>query len=171
MTKVWQRLYLLLATAASALMVLPGLMGGAIGSAEAAAAAHQALRKEASLTGTLTPQQLAGQRVVYSYTGLTPPQALIQRIQAGQAAGVIFFGDNISSEAQIGSVITELRRADAMSPVKAPLLLMTDQEGGEVRRLPGAPTLSEKQIGESSDPTTQASQAGTGAARTSRASA
>jgi beta-N-acetylhexosaminidase len=40
---------------------------------------------------------------------------------------------------------------------------MTDQEGGEVRRLPGAPALSEKQIGQSSNPPQQASQAGTGA--------
>ena len=32
-----------------------------------------------------------------------------------------------------------------------PLLLMTDQEGGQVRRLPGAPVLSEKQIGEQRD--------------------
>ena len=40
---------------------------------------------------------------------------------------------------------------------------MTDQEGGEVRRLPGAPTLSEKQIGASSNPALAASQAGTGA--------
>jgi beta-N-acetylhexosaminidase len=40
---------------------------------------------------------------------------------------------------------------------------MTDQEGGLVRRLPGEPTLSEKQIGQSSDPASAASAAGTGA--------
>jgi beta-N-acetylhexosaminidase len=40
---------------------------------------------------------------------------------------------------------------------------MTDQEGGLVRRLPGAPTLSEKQIGQSSNPAAAASSAGTGA--------
>ncbi|HEX3648561.1 MAG TPA: glycoside hydrolase family 3 N-terminal domain-containing protein, partial [Pseudonocardiaceae bacterium] len=55
------------------------------------------------------------------------------------------------------------RRANAQSPVQEPLLLMTDQEGGEVRRLPGAPTMSEKQIGEAADPVAAASQAGTGA--------
>ncbi|MGH3422424.1 MAG: glycoside hydrolase family 3 N-terminal domain-containing protein, partial [Streptosporangiaceae bacterium] len=47
--------------------------------------------------------------------------------------------------------------------VSSPLLLMTDQEGGEVRRLPGAPVQSEKQIGESSNPAAAASAAGTGA--------
>jgi beta-N-acetylhexosaminidase len=45
--------------------------------------------------------------------------------------------------------------------VKAPLLLMTDQEGGLVRRLPGAPVLSEKQIGQSANPIGAAEEAGT----------
>src|SRR5205814_5573448 len=56
-----------------------------------------------------------------------------------------------------------LRQAQQQSPVAAPLLLMTDQEGGLVRRLPGEPKLSEKQIGQSANPAAAASQAGTGA--------
>ncbi|MGH3255397.1 MAG: glycoside hydrolase family 3 N-terminal domain-containing protein [Streptosporangiaceae bacterium] len=119
--------------------------------------------KPARRTAALSSQQLAGQRVIYSYSGLTVPAALLQAITAGQAAGVIFFGGNISGDAQIASVIQQLAQAQQQSPVSAPLLLVTDQEGGEVRRLPGAPTLSEKQIGASSDPTLEASQAGTGA--------
>jgi beta-N-acetylhexosaminidase len=112
---------------------------------------------------TLSSLQLAGQRVIYSYPGLTVPAALLQAITAGQAAGVIFFGGNISSDAQIASAIQQLVQAQQQSPVPAPLLLMTDQEGGEVRRLPGAPALSAKQIGESSNPPLAASQAGSGA--------
>jgi beta-N-acetylhexosaminidase len=94
----------------------------------------------------LTSQQLAGQRVIYSYSGLTPPSALLQQISAGQAAGVIFFGGNISSETQIASVIQQLRQAQQQSPVASPLLLMTDQEGGESKK-----------------PVSAASSAGTGA--------
>jgi beta-N-acetylhexosaminidase len=124
----------------------------------------QPTRTQPSQTqASLSSLQLAGQRVIYSYPGLTVPTALLQAITAGQAAGVIFFGGNISSETQIASVIGQLVQAQQQSPVSSPLLLMTDQEGGEVRRLPGAPTLSEKQIGESSDPALEASQAGTGA--------
>ena len=108
----------------------------------------------------LTSAQLAGQRVVFSYPGLIVPAALLQQISAGQAAGVIFFGGNVSSEAQIASVIQQLRQAQQKSPVSSPLLLMTDQEGGLVRRLPGAPTMSEKQIGASSNPASAASSAG-----------
>jgi len=91
------------------------------------------------------------------------PSALLDQISAGQAAGVIFFGGNISSEAQIASVVGQLVQAQQQSPVAAPLLLMTDQEGGLVRRLPGAPVMSEKQIGQSANPAAAASQAGTGA--------
>ena len=90
----------------------------------------------AKAQAALTSRQLAGQRVVFSYSGLTVPAALLQQISAGQAAGVIFFGGNISSEAQIASVIQQLRQAQQQSPVSSPLLLMTDQEGGEVRGCP-----------------------------------
>jgi beta-N-acetylhexosaminidase len=115
------------------------------------------------LAPALTNQQLAGQRVISSYPGLTPPTSLFNDITAGQTAGVIFFGENISSDAQIAGVITQLRQAQAQSPIQVPLLLMTDQEGGLVRRLPGEPVLSEKQIGQSTDPVGAATTAGTGA--------
>ena len=113
----------------------------------------------------LTRRQLAGQRVIFSYPGLTVPPALLKQISAGQAAGVIFFGENVSSEAQIASVIRQLRQAQRRSPVASPLLFMTDQEGGLVRRLPGAPALSEKQAGAAADPVAAARTAGAGAGR------
>jgi beta-N-acetylhexosaminidase len=113
----------------------------------------------------LTSHQLAGQRVIYSYLGLTVPRSLLDQIRAGLAGGVIFYGDNISSLSQIRSVVGQLEKARLASPVTAPLLLMTDQEGGEVRRLPGAPVLSEKRIGESKHPEAAASSAGNGAGK------
>jgi beta-N-acetylhexosaminidase len=114
----------------------------------------------------LSLAQMAGQRMIYSYPGLTPPAALLRLISHGEAAGVIFFGPNISSQAQIAKVIAVLERANAspLNPVRAPLLLMTDQEGGILRRMPGAPFLSERQIGQAADPAAQATAAGTGAA-------
>ena len=134
-----------------------------LAAATASAAPAVRARAAAAAAPSLIPLQLAGQRVIYSYTGLTPPASLISQISHGEAAGVIFFGDNISSEAQIASVIKTLVAADAAAsnPVHAPLLLMTDQEGGEVRRLPGPPFLSEKQIGASANPAAAASTAGT----------
>jgi beta-N-acetylhexosaminidase len=122
--------------------------------------------QQAAVIRRLTDRQLAGQRVIYSYSGLTPPARLLSLIRNGQAAGVIFFSGNISSRAQIASVARELEQANASrrNPVRLPLLLMTDQEGGQVRRLPGAPVLSEKQIGQSAHPAVQARIAGSSAA-------
>jgi beta-N-acetylhexosaminidase len=107
--------------------------------------------QQSSVIAKLGERQLAGQRVVYSYPGLTPPASLLSAIETGHVGGVIFFSVNISSRAQIAGVIKQLEAANAspQNPARQyPLLLMTDQEGGEVRRLPGAPVLSEKQIGE-----------------------
>ncbi|SEN75764.1 glycoside hydrolase family 3 N-terminal domain-containing protein [Actinacidiphila rubida] len=109
----------------------------------------------------LTPQQQAGQRVVFSFPGTTVPQALLDQISSGQAAGVIINSGNVSSLSQITAAVQQLRQANLSSPDPAPLLLMTDQEGGQVRRLPGGPTQSEKQIGQSSDPASAAAAAGT----------
>jgi beta-N-acetylhexosaminidase len=141
-----------------AALAVPGLAGAA-----GLAGRRVVPRTGSRLAAVLTNQQLAGQRVISSYPGLTPPASLFSDITAGYTAGVIFFGENISSDSQIAGVITQLRQAQANSPIQVPLLLMTDQEGGLVRRLPGAPALSEKQIGSSSDPVGQATSAGTGA--------
>ncbi|SEG81730.1 beta-N-acetylhexosaminidase [Actinacidiphila yanglinensis] len=137
--------------------------GAAVAAASATAGRASAAARTRRAPAALTARQTAGQRVIYSYPGLTVPSGLLATISAGEAAGVIFFGENISSESQIASVVDQLVAANASSPVKSPLLLMTDQEGGEVRRLPGAPTQSEKQVGASSQPLTAATQAGTGA--------
>jgi beta-N-acetylhexosaminidase len=123
--------------------------------------ASQAEQTPAAQPG-LSPGQMAGQRVIYSYHGLTPPARLLSLISDGDVGGVIFFGPNISSPAQLAKVIDELDQANASptNPVREPLLLMTDQEGGLVRRLPGAPYLSELQIGESANPAVAAASAG-----------
>jgi beta-N-acetylhexosaminidase len=114
---------------------------------------------------SLTLPQLAGQLVIYSYPGLAPPAGLLAKIRAGQAAGVILFKENISGRTQIRNVVQRLQQAAAQSPVKAPLLVMTDQEGGLVRRLDGAPALSEKQIGAAAHRLSAAREAGAGAGR------
>jgi beta-N-acetylhexosaminidase len=150
--------------------------GGPAGAPAAHAPAGQAHGGQGA-TGTpggatVTPQlslaQMAGQRVIYSYSGLKPPAGLLRLIRNGEVGGIIFFGQNISSKAQLAGVVKQLDQANAskQNPTRAfPLLLMTDQEGGEVRRLPGAPVLSEKQIGQSAHPANAATTAGTGAGK------
>lgn len=139
------------------------IIGGAGLAAGALSAGAKRSMAAGAASSALTPRQLAGQRVIYSFSGFTPPSSLLQQISAGHVAGVIILTQNVSDPSQVSSAIQQLNKANQQSPVSAPLLVMTDQEGGEVRRLPGQPTLSEKQIGESADPASAAAQAGTGA--------
>ena len=143
---------------ATAALLVPFLLG--VNLAIVACAKTPGRGPNGSLASSLTPRELAGQRVVYSYDGLTPPAALVARIRAGEAAGVIFFSGNIASDAQIKRVAAQLQTAATQSPVQLPLLLMVDQEGGNVRRLSGQPLLSEKQIGSSPDASAAATSAG-----------
>lgn len=156
-----------LAAMALAALALALALAPADRHADAAAVDHRAtVAGTAPSVRQLTIDQLAGQRVLYAYAGLRPPAALLAAIRAGEAGGVIFFANNIASLPQIRGVIAQLQRAGRASPVHAPLLMMTDQEGGEVRRLPGPPSLSEKQIGQSPNGSSLARAAGSGAGRT-----
>ena len=137
------------------------------------AAQLAALNAQRGEIAKLSPEQLAGQRVVYSYNGLKAPAGLLNLIRHGDVGGVIFFSFNISSQAQLRGVIRQMIAANAASSNPArqyPLLLMTDQEGGQVRRLPFAgPAQSEAQIGASADPSAAAATAGGQAAAGLRA--
>jgi beta-N-acetylhexosaminidase len=137
------------------------------------AAQLAALRAQAGEIAKLSPEQMSGQRVIYSYNGLTAPAGLLDLIRHGDVGGVIFFSFNVSSQAQLQHVISQLVAANDASSNPArryPLLLMTDQEGGLVRRLPWAgPTQSEAQIGASAGAAAAASAAGSQAAAGLRA--
>ncbi len=90
--------------------------------------------------------QLAGQRVVFAFSGTDVPRNLRLRIRRGEAAGVLLFGPNVRSIAQVRSVTRELQAIRRPAGLRAPLVVMVDQEGGLVKRLPGAPYRSPPQI-------------------------
>lgn len=136
----------------AAAMAVPGV-------AHAAADSH-GRRRPHEAAARLTARQRAAQRVVFSYPGTTVPRSLLELIAAGLVGGVILFGENITSLSQITAAVRQMHEANQSSPVGAPLLVMTDQEGGEVRRLPGGPVQTAKQIGASADPGPAAGGAG-----------
>lgn len=90
----------------------------------------------------LTPRQLAGLRIVTGFTGRTPPPQLRAMISAGDVAGVILFSGNVGSADDVRSLTRELQAIPRPVSVDEPLLVMADQEGGLVRRLPGPPRIS-----------------------------
>jgi beta-N-acetylhexosaminidase len=110
----------------------------AVVSAQLPAATEASATKRATAPA-LTTAQLAGQHMVFAYDGLTPPQGLRKRIARGEAAGVILFARNVRSAAQVRGVVRSLQSIPRPRGLTAALLVMVDQEGGPVRRIPGGP--------------------------------
>lgn len=80
-----------------------------------------------------------GQTLAGSYLGAAPPQALLGRIRRGELGSVILFAGNVAGGiTRTRAAVDRLQRA-AQGGGNPPLLVMTDQEGGIVRRLPGPP--------------------------------
>ncbi|WP_110182866.1 glycoside hydrolase family 3 N-terminal domain-containing protein [Nocardioides solisilvae] len=84
----------------------------------------------ATLVAGLTLRELAGQVIVAPWSGTRAPTGLVGRHHLG---GVIWFGDNVVSPAQVRRTNRALRRATADRGW--PLLVGVDQEGGAVARL------------------------------------
>jgi len=132
------------------------------------AAQLAALNVQSAEIAKLSPAQMAGQRVIYSYSGRSVPASLLSLIRHGDVGGVIFFSANISGQSQLRRVTAQLEKANAAATNPArgyPLMLMTDQEGGLVRRLSWAgPRQPEAHIGASATPALAAAAAGAQAA-------
>ena len=97
--------------------------------------------------GRLSPGQLAGQRVVAGFAGYSAPRDLLRRIHRGKVGGVILFGQNVRSRRQVARMVRRLQSVPRPAGLGQPLLVMVDQEGGPVRRIPGAPVSSAAAIG------------------------
>ena len=100
-----------------------------------------------STAASLTPAQLAGQRVVYGFPGTSPPVALERRIAAGEAGAVLLLGGNIAGLDGARALAARLQAIPRPAGLRAPLLVMVDQEGGLVRRLPAPPARSAGEMG------------------------
>jgi beta-N-acetylhexosaminidase len=95
----------------------------------------------------LSARQLVGLSTIFSYDGTSPPVALRRRIARGEAAGVILFGHNVGSRARLRATMRSLQAIRRPAGLRAPLLVMIDQEGGQVKRLGGAPSRSPAALG------------------------
>lgn len=95
----------------------------------------------------LSPAQLAGQRVVYGFAGTSPPPELVARVRAGEAGAVLLLGGNIAGLDGARELTAGLQAIPRPPGLRAPLLVMVDQEGGLVRRLPGPPEERAQELG------------------------
>lgn len=80
----------------------------------------------------MTLRDKVRQLIVTGFSGTTAPMQLIRHLHPG---GLIYFSGNLSSQAQIRAMSQTAQRVSRRTG--EPLLLMTDQEGGIVTRIPG----------------------------------
>jgi beta-N-acetylhexosaminidase len=86
----------------------------------------------ARIVAHMTLRDKIGQLLVVSFGGTAAPADMLRRLQPG---GVIYFSDNLTTQAQVRRLS---RRVHAVSNrAGIPALIGTDQEGGIVTRLPG----------------------------------
>jgi beta-N-acetylhexosaminidase len=114
-------------------------------STDATVAQQQRRRSPAE---SLRPGELAGERIAVGLdgTGLTPE--LRAAIREGKVAGVVLFEADFPSRADGRSLIRALQAIPRPGPLAhLPLLVMTDQEGGQVKRVDGAPEYSAATMG------------------------
>ncbi len=78
--------------------------------------------------------------MIQAFAGTMPPPALLRSIGRGEAAGVILFAPNVAGgPAATRALVRRLQAIPRPPGLRAPLLVMIDQEGGLVKRLPGPP--------------------------------
>jgi beta-N-acetylhexosaminidase len=93
-------------------------------------------------------KRLVGQTIVAKLSSKGPNQDLIKRVRKGQVGGVIAFETDAQ---QLKADVGQLQEA-ASAGDNPPLLVMVDQEGGDVKRIEnGPPTISPADLGKSGD--------------------
>jgi beta-N-acetylhexosaminidase len=97
---------------------------------------------------TIGLKRLIGQSIVARLGAKGPDQSLLQRVKQGRVGGVIVFNKDAN---KVKADVNALQQA-ARAGNSPPLLVMIDQEGGDVKRLPqGPPNASPQQLGKSGD--------------------
>jgi beta-N-acetylhexosaminidase len=93
-------------------------------------------------------KRLVGQTIVAKLGSKGPDAALIKRVRKGQVGGLIAF----ESDAQKLKADVQQLQAAASAGDNPPLLVMVDQEGGDVKRIKdGPPDISPADLGKSGD--------------------
>ncbi len=112
----------------------------------------------------VSTEKLLGQRIMVGLSGTSADAELLKRIRQGRVGAVILFAQNITSRAQLRALTDSLQHAARVGG-NPPLLIATDQEGGEVKRLSaGPPDLSPPEIARAGS-TTVAAREGTATGR------
>jgi beta-N-acetylhexosaminidase len=113
--------------------------GGAVDTRAASSGAQTVSQEPVPERARMSLADALGQLVVARYAGPTPTRTLLRRIERGQVGGVILFADNVQSTTQVRESVLKLDAASRRGG-HPKVLVMVDQEGGLVKRLPGPPS-------------------------------
>jgi beta-N-acetylhexosaminidase len=102
---------------------------------------------EADAVSSFSLKQLAGERIVVGLGGTSVSPGVRSAIHQGRVAGVVLFAGNFPGRAAGRQLISRLQAIPRPPQLRDPLLIMVDQEGGEVKRVSGAPAASAREMG------------------------
>src|SRR5262245_24343886 len=94
---------------------------------------------------TLPLGRPAGERIGVGLEGTEVAPELRAAIHQGAIAGVVLFAGSFPSRAAGRRLIGRLQAIARPPQLRDPLLIMVDQEGGEVKRVSGAPSVSARE--------------------------
>jgi beta-N-acetylhexosaminidase len=103
--------------------------------------------EDPGVAATLPPKLQAGERIVVGVDGSSIGRGLRGAVRAGRVAGVVLFAGSFPTPAAGRRLIAELQAIPRPPKLRSPLLVMVDQEGGQVKRVSGAPTASAATMG------------------------
>ncbi len=134
------------------------LLGGEDGTGNASATTAPPVRSVVQLrterartsAARLTLAHAVGQTLAGRYAGRTPSRDFVARVRRGELGAVILFADNTAGGVGATRRTVDALQAAARAGGNPRLLVMTDQEGGSVKRLPGAPDRAAAAMGSAS---------------------
>ena len=131
---------------AAALVLLAVVAGVAVrsqdGDGEASRAIPAPSERALSESAELPLRKQVGQLLVLAFDGPRVPAYFKRRLRQGTLAGAILFRDNVTTPAGLRGLNRTLQRASDRGA-----LVMVDQEGGSVRRIPfAAPAPAQSQV-------------------------
>lgn len=98
-------------------------------------------------------RDMVGQMFVVSMGGTKPDYYIEKMIRTRNIGGVLLFGNNMENEEQTKKLTDSLQQLSMKTEPKIPLLIGTDQEGGEVSHAPWVtPEPAAADIGRRGDP-------------------